>query len=78
MRHVVIAVALLAAGPAFAETATVMGYSDRPFQSNYTAAVLDPYNEQGAATGPSSTAAAPRPPCWASCARRRRARRWTW
>src|SRR5689334_10940544 len=47
MRHVLIAAALFAAGPALADTATVMAYSDGPFQDNYTQTVLDPYNRQG-------------------------------
>jgi putative spermidine/putrescine transport system substrate-binding protein len=47
MRHVLIAAAVLAAGPALADTATVMAYSDGPFQDNYTGTVLAPYNKQG-------------------------------
>ena len=46
MKGAILTVALLAAGPALAETATVMAYSDGPFQDNYTAAVLTPYNQQ--------------------------------
>ena len=49
MRAAILTTALLAAGPALADTATVMGYSDGPFQDNYTAAVLVPYNAQGGA-----------------------------
>jgi len=51
MRHVLIAAAaaVLATSPALADTARVMAYSDGPFQDNYTAAVLDPYNK---AAGP--------------------------
>ncbi|MBV8915209.1 MAG: extracellular solute-binding protein [Acetobacteraceae bacterium] len=47
MRNVLIAAALLAAGPALADTGTVMSYSDGPFQDNYTQTVLEPYNGQG-------------------------------
>src|SRR4051794_13656038 len=47
MRHVLFAAALLAAGPALADTAKVMAYSDGPFQDNYTQTVLDPYNKAG-------------------------------
>ena len=47
MRTVVAAMLLAAAGQAHAETARVMAYSDRPFQDNYTAAVLAPYNAMG-------------------------------
>lgn len=43
MRYILLAATLLAS-PAWAETATVMAYSDKPFQDNYTATVLDPYN----------------------------------
>ncbi|HYZ62402.1 MAG TPA: extracellular solute-binding protein [Acetobacteraceae bacterium] len=46
MRTLLVA-AMLAASPALADTATVMAYSDGPFQDNYTATVLDPYNRQG-------------------------------
>ena len=49
MKGAVLAAALLSAGPALADTATVMAYSDGPFQDNYTAAVLTPYNAQGGA-----------------------------
>ncbi len=49
MRAALLTAALLAASPALAETATVMAYSDGPFQDNYTAAVLAPYNQQGGA-----------------------------
>ena len=47
MRQFLIGAALLAAGPALADTATVMAYSDGPFQDNYSAAVLAPFNQQG-------------------------------
>ena len=43
----ILAATVLASSPAAAETATVMAYSDGPFQDNYTAAVLTPYNAQG-------------------------------
>jgi putative spermidine/putrescine transport system substrate-binding protein len=43
--------ATLLAGPAWAETATVMAYSDGPFMDNYTQAVLDPYNKSGGPHG---------------------------
>ena len=49
MRNTLIAVLLLAATPAFADTATVMSYSDGPFQDNYTETVVTPYNKQGGA-----------------------------
>ena len=49
MRAALLAATLLAATPGLAETATVMAYSDGPFQDNYTAAVLTPYNQQGGA-----------------------------
>jgi len=42
-----LATVLLAASPALAETATVMSYSDGPFQDNYTETVINPYNKQG-------------------------------
>jgi len=42
-----LAATVLASSPAAAETATVMAYSDGPFQDNYTAAVLTPFNAQG-------------------------------
>ena len=44
-----IAAALAFATAAHAETATLMSYSDAPFQDNYGAAVLAPYNKLGAA-----------------------------
>ncbi len=52
MRKTLIAAALLAASQAAAphaqaDTARVMSYSDGPFQDNYTAAVLAPFNRQG-------------------------------
>src|SRR5438094_67834 len=47
MRQVLFAAALLATGPALADTAKVMAYSDGPFQDNYTQTVLDPYNRAG-------------------------------
>ncbi len=46
MRPILLA-ALLAATPALADTATVMSYSDGPFQDNYTQTVVDPYNRAG-------------------------------
>ncbi len=49
-RTSLIAPALIAAllpGAVRAETATVMSYSDGPFQDNYTAAVTAPYNGKG-------------------------------
>ena len=41
--------AVLAASPAAADTATLMSYSDGPFQDNYAAAVVAPYNKAGGA-----------------------------
>ncbi len=53
MRRILAMLAVIASGPvmlasaaARAETAQVMAYSDGPFQDNYTAAVLAPYNAQ--------------------------------
>lgn len=48
-RSIILTASLLAAGPSMAETATVMAYSDGPFQDNYTAAVLTPFNGLGMA-----------------------------
>ena len=48
MRRIVTVLVALA-GSAHAETATLMAYSDGPFQDNYTAAVLAPFNKQGGA-----------------------------
>lgn len=48
MRITLIVLAILAASPARADTATLMSYSDGPFQDNYTAAVLASFNRQGA------------------------------
>ncbi len=49
MNFAILTAALLAATPALADTATVMAYSDGPFQDNYTAAVLTPYNQAAGA-----------------------------
>lgn len=47
MRRILIAAALLTTSQAHAQPAKVMAYSDGPFQDNYTAAVLVPFNRQG-------------------------------
>ena len=61
MRHLITAALLLAATTAHADPARVMAYSDGPFQDNYTAAVLAPYNAQpgtlGAEFAPSMSSA---------------------
>lgn len=49
MRKVLPVAAALAASPALADTATLMSYSDGPFQDNYGAAVVAPYNAKGGA-----------------------------
>ena len=48
MRHAAFALTLLAASQAHAaDPARLMSYSDGPFQDNYTAAVVAPYNKAG-------------------------------
>ena len=49
MMHKLLLVAALSASPALADTATLMSYSDGPFQDNYATAVTTPYNRQGGA-----------------------------
>ena len=48
MRRTLMAAAVLAASGAHAQSVRVMSYSDGPFQDNYTAAVLAPFNKAGA------------------------------
>ena len=49
MHKALFVAAALTASPALADTATLMSYSDGPFQDNYAAAVVAPYNRQGGA-----------------------------
>lgn len=49
MLKALLVAAALSASPALASTATLMSYSDGPFQDNYAAAVVTPYNQQGGA-----------------------------
>lgn len=51
MRPSIAAALLLAASAAHADPARVMAYSDGPFQDNYTAAVLAPYNARPGTSG---------------------------
>lgn len=50
MRNILLATALLACSPALADTATLMAYSDKPFQDNYTETVVEPYNKRAGGT----------------------------
>ena len=49
MRTLLIVCAALLAGGAHADPARILSYSDGPFQDNYTAAVVAPYNRQAGA-----------------------------